>query len=376
MYHTPADQCGLTGPSPFTVVGHERALRVQNNMMETNRLKYHESPERSAEHLRHALQHIVKHRAAYHPITFAVWYEYVCGANAPLKNEIDAIVASDRLLDEQGTRRLYEMYVADISEQSAARFIASIRHVLHDVDSSAALTGADASRFHAELTNWGSVVRKQAEGAALGEQFKLMVEQTQLMQASVATLQQRLESSHHEIGELREELNRVREVAMVDGLTGLLNRTAFDRRIATLMAEQKHLDDRRLCLAMVDIDHFKRVNDTFGHVFGDQVLVAIAGVLKETVKGGDPAARYGGEEFAILLPNTPLEGARVVGEQVRESVSRRRVKRGDKVVANVTVSVGVTAYREGEPAATFIERADEALYSSKHDGRNRVTVAA
>jgi diguanylate cyclase len=196
------------------------------------------------------------------------------------------------------------------------------------------------------------------------------------MQSSVDTMQVQLDMSQREISELREELSRVREVAMVDGLTGLLNRTAFDRRLAALAAEETDAETPQLCLVMMDIDHFKQVNDNFGHVFGDHVLVAIAAALKATVKGRDAAARYGGEEFALLLPNTPIKGAQVVAEQVREAIGHKRVRRGDKILANITVSVGVAAYRSDESIASFIERADAALYASKREGRNRVTLAA
>lgn len=338
-------------------------------------MKYAETQERSAEYLRGALQHMAKHGAGLHPITFAVWYEYVSGSNAALNSELDALIAADRKLDEESTRRLYDTYVADLDEDSAARLSTSIRQLLVDIESSTARTGTDATRFGGELQQWGNVLQQNRGSPVLNERMDLIVQQTQQMQASVSTLQQRLDMSQREISELREELSRVREVAMVDGLTGLLNRTAFDRRLVALVAEEADDSAPLLCLAMMDIDHFKEVNDTFGHVFGDHVLVAIADALKATVKGRDAAARYGGEEFALLLPNTPLQGARVVAEQVRDAIGRKRVRRGDKIVANITVSVGVAAYRAGEPIASFIERADAALYTSKRDGRNRVTVA-
>jgi diguanylate cyclase len=338
-------------------------------------MKYSETQERSGEYLRGALQQMAKHSAGLHPITFAVWYEYVSGANAALNSELDAIVGAGRKLDEESTRRLYDTYVAALDEDSAARLSTSIRQLLVDIEASTAQTGGEAARFGNELQLWNRALQQAPASPVLTERMDLIARQTQQMQASVSTLQQRLDSSQREIGELREELSRVREVAMIDGLTGLLNRTAFDRRLVALVAEEAGDASPLLCLAMMDIDHFKEVNDNFGHVFGDHVLVAIADALKATVKGRDAAARYGGEEFALLLPNTPLQGARVVAEQVRDAIGRKRVRRGDKTVANITVSVGVAAYSPGEPIASFIERADAALYRSKRDGRNRVTVA-
>ncbi|MBI5108197.1 MAG: GGDEF domain-containing protein, partial [Rhodocyclales bacterium] len=128
---------------------------------------------------------------------------------------------------------------------------------------------------------------------------------------------------------------------------------------------------------MADIDHFKQVNDTYGHVFGDKVLRAVAQILQDNVKGKDTAARYGGEEFIVLLPDTPLEGARQLAERIRGIVERCRIKRsGDQgAVANIMVSLGAASLRGGERATDFIARADAALYTSKTSGRNRVTVA-
>ena len=128
---------------------------------------------------------------------------------------------------------------------------------------------------------------------------------------------------------------------------------------------------------MADIDHFKQVNDTYGHVFGDKVIQAVATILKHNVKGKDTAARYGGEEFVVLLPDTPIEGAHQLAENIRSLVASARVRKSmeDWAPAGFSVSLGVANYRVGESVADFIARADAALYASKSAGRNRVTVA-
>jgi len=128
---------------------------------------------------------------------------------------------------------------------------------------------------------------------------------------------------------------------------------------------------------MLDIDEFKLINDRFGHVLGDRVLRTIADVLKASVKGRHIVARYGGEEFALLLPDTPLGGAHVLAEQLREAVAQSRILKvnNDEIVGNITISAGLACYRNGESGARFIERSAEALYVSKKTGRNRLTVA-
>ncbi|HPU54388.1 MAG TPA: GGDEF domain-containing protein, partial [Burkholderiaceae bacterium] len=131
-------------------------------------------------------------------------------------------------------------------------------------------------------------------------------------------------------------------------------------------------------LLMVDIDHFKKVNDTCGHLFGDRVLQGVARAIAATVKGRDIAARFGGEEFSVLLPGTDSVGAVCVAEQIREAVSGIRIRRAqsEQTIASVTVSVGVAQRTPGEAFDAWFDRADKALYKAKNNGRNRVERAA
>ncbi len=127
----------------------------------------------------------------------------------------------------------------------------------------------------------------------------------------------------------------------------------------------------------MDIDHFKRINDTHGHIFGDRVIKAVAKIVRDNVKGRDIAARYGGEEFIVLLPDTPLRGAQRLAEGIRIAVASSRFRRIDDSDADdgVTISIGVANLHAGESPTCLLERADRALYASKANGRNLVTVA-
>ena len=129
---------------------------------------------------------------------------------------------------------------------------------------------------------------------------------------------------------------------------------------------------------MSDIDHFKRINDTFGHGFGDQVLRAVGKILMACSPNEGMAARVGGEEFAILLPKMALGEAQALAEKIRVTIAGSRIRRqgAEDTLARVTVSLGVTPYQRGEEARSFFERADKALYASKSGGRDRVTVLA
>lgn len=195
------------------------------------------------------------------------------------------------------------------------------------------------------------------------------------MKGAVNALSKQLDESHKEIDHLREEVRRAREDASIDGLTGLTNRKAFDMALANCLRDMDKTNE--VSLLMMDIDFFKRVNDSYGHLFGDKVIRAVAEILKQNTKGKDIVARYGGEEFVVLLPNTSLNGARVVAEQIGAMVQKVRILRSEKneIIENISVSLGVAHYRAGESSSDFIARADKALYTSKENGRNRVTLA-
>ena len=160
---------------------------------------------------------------------------------------------------------------------------------------------------------------------------------------------------------------------MSDGLTGLYNRRYMDEALAHELQRARR-DQRPVSLAMIDVDHFKRFNDQYGHDAGDAVLKAIGGVLMENIRGYDIACRYGGEELALILPGCDVTDAEVRVQQVRMAVERMRVQNGHVELPTVTISVGVS-HALGGSAATLIRRADEALYEAKRGGRNRVVVS-
>lgn len=167
---------------------------------------------------------------------------------------------------------------------------------------------------------------------------------------------------------LRDQQVQLERLACTDGLTGLINHRTFRERLALELRRSMH-DNRPLAVAMIDIDHFKGINDAFGHPVGDQVLAEVAQIIGKSVRPGDLAARYGGEEFALALTNTSEDGALTVAERLRANIAQHPFR-----CRAVTVSVGV-AVSDGTvvDASDLLARADRALYASKKGGRNRVT---
>ncbi len=164
------------------------------------------------------------------------------------------------------------------------------------------------------------------------------------------------------------------QYATLDALTGLNNRRQFETRLSQETATAKR-KNKPLCCIMLDIDHFKKVNDTYGHAAGDCVLKNVANVIANELREYDIASRYGGEEFCILLPDTKIEEAEFVAKRLRAAVEKTDIDVPDLGVLNVTISVGVSKFEKNyENPEILHQKADIALYEAKHGGRNRVVV--
>jgi len=201
----------------------------------------------------------------------------------------------------------------------------------------------------------------------------LLVDETDRMRQETMSLAKQLDNTSRELETLKTDLGRSVEVALTDPLTGVGNRRRFESDLEKAVREARS-GATPVSLVMCDIDHFKRVNDTFGHRVGDEVLRMFARTLESSLRGGDMVARYGGEEFAIILPGTPLGGAQQIAERIRARFSSKRltVRETNQSVGVLTASFGVTEIKPGEKPDDAFERADRKLYEAKSKGRNRV----
>jgi len=383
------------------------------------------SIERSTELLRQALPWMSRQAAALHPVSYAVWFDYVAQTNPPLRAAIDEHLAREGTLDEFATHALFTRHVADVDPETAQRVVDQMQRVLGGIGESANAAGAHAARYGASLAQLaGALVRGDTargiedgtpgvaqNGPAprkLADVVAEVIADTGTMRSQIGGLQQRLADSRREIDRLRDEVRRAREESLRDSLTGLSNRRAFDQALAACLtapavptpaasagqasaaiaaaraaaagtppsALASPAASRGPWLLMSDIDHFARINDAYGHGFGDQVLKAVAEAMRALVPDGATLARVGGEAFALLVPELDAPGALALAERVRAHIGSARIRRPNRTDAEpVTLSVGLAAARSGEAPQALLERAGIALKQAKDSGRDRVVSA-
>ena len=338
--------------------------------------RYREPKERSAELLRLTLAHMGRHAAAFNPVTFALWYEYAAGINPTLNAALDQRVSEGGRIDDEVVAQLHAAHIAPIGEDAMSRISTDMQRVMEGLVLTASQTGSRAGAFGEQLSGLTAALGNK-DTSELAPFLSEMAAGTADMQSSVDALQQRVALGESEIRKLREDLDRACSEALLDPLTGILNRKGFDQQIAALFGTAPGKGEGHF-VVMLDIDHFKKVNDTHGHLMGDRVIQGVAEIMRSTVTNpAHSVTRYGGEEFAVLMPASTRQECAQVAEAIRTRTKAMKIRnrKTQDVLLSVTISGGMAEWREGDDATALIARADAALYRSKSDGRDRLTVA-
>lgn len=317
------------------------------------------------------------------PDNFMVWYAYVSKKDPDICSRIDWMLENGRVFDAEECSSLYLRCVAFESNEVETKrdtalvsASADIEQSVSDVMAMLEEASADTARYTETLTSAGGELASAEAAGAVRKIVSNLVEETKRVAEQNRKVNDRLEQSNREIAELNERITDARKEAMCDGLTGLENRRSFDIQLQSATTDARK-NGTVLSLLILDIDHFKKFNDTHGHLLGDQVIKLVARCLTDCTKGNDTPARYGGEEFAIILPSTDMEGAAAVAQQICETVASKRIRRKatGETLGSVTISIGAAQFAGQETPEELIERADTALYAAKNAGRNRVEMA-
>ncbi|MFA4995044.1 MAG: GGDEF domain-containing protein [Bdellovibrionales bacterium] len=311
------------------------------------------------------------------PRNYAVYYEYASGRNFELSTAYDLIVAHGKMTQQCCDEFYYKYVVSDTEKEfleGASKVLnEELAKVLQLLNSSAKGTG----EFEENLGVFSNNLKKIESVDMLREAVKKISEETKHVTAQNEKLQVELAETSAQLSAVRGDFDRVHREAQVDPLTQVGNRMFFDQEIVRALSEARE-KGTMLSMLMIDIDHFKKFNDTHGHLVGDQVLRLVARTLVENLKGRDVIARYGGEEFVIILPDTRLQDSVRVADILRSTLSTKQItRRGtNEVIGAVTISIGAAEYISGDDGDALIARADSALYEAKQTGRNRVCMAA
>ncbi len=311
------------------------------------------------------------------PQNFTIWFSYHAGRQPDLLHAINRMRSDGNEITEAECRDFYRLFFENDSADNVVEAGARIADTMEQVSNLVGQAGNDTSRYGEALAGiTGSLSAESSNEQVRGAVDDLLT-QTTAMQQQNARIRQQLLESNREIDELRQNLDVARTEAMTDSLTGLMNRRFIDDALQSSAGDCISAD-QPLSILMLDVDHFKKFNDTYGHQLGDVVLKQVARCLTSSTKGRDIVGRYGGEEFMIILPNTDLDGAISVAQEILGSVAGKRIvlKSSGESLGQITLSAGAASLAAGETVASLTVRADDALYAAKANGRNRVDSAA
>ena len=310
------------------------------------------------------------------PENFTIWYEYHSGLNPQLSQVINLLLQRSHRFDADVLASIHKRFFdhsreRDALQHASARMLA----LLHEVGGVVDHAGAGANSRSTVLHEISEAFA--AGDADLPDLINRLCDEARELAECTELLGQSLVGATERIHSLEESLQQVQRDATIDALTGLNNRRSFDTKLREAAGYAMN-SGAPLSLALFDVDHFKRVNDTWGHQTGDQVLRLVATTLASHIRSTDIAARFGGEEFGIILPSTPPQQAADVCQRIRRAFEGRNVvaRSSGKTIEGLTVSAGVACYDPGEPLIDWVERADKALYAAKAAGRNQVMVSA
>ena len=221
------------------------------------------------------------------------------------------------------------------------------------------------------------ILNGRLDGANSETDLRIIIEElmasNEAYKRETAELEHRLAKAQSQASQLKQRAAKAERLASIDPLTNVSNRRKFDEELARQVA-LSHTDEMPLCLMMIDIDHFKAINDRFGHRTGDAVLVQFAELLTTMVRSTDIVARYGGEEFAIILPLAPLGNAYEIAERIRVAAQNTTWDYVGAAGLALTSSFGIADIRDGDTVVDLVNRADEMLYEAKRRGRNRTMI--
>jgi len=338
---------------------------------------YKDQSPKAAEYLRQVIPMLAKHKLPATPNNYSIFYNYIAGSNQALVEAIDSNIKKNKVFPASLLDELHEKYVDGSSTLAQQEQIqASLEKVITTASTEVQDANTDATSFDNTLNKHASTLSNLSDPDATAMVLKQILDDTRSMVKSTHAMQRRMHETTEEITQLKVELDAVKATAEKDALTNLKNRGAFEKEVESTVQNQSS-KSLPTTAVMLDIDHFKRVNDSFGHLVGDRVIRYVAALLTQVLGPDSFIARYGGEEFIVIMKNQTAEKAFQLSEKVRTAMGNSKLQRKDsgETIGKVTLSAGIAVLREDDSAESFIGRADKALYEAKNTGRNKTVVS-
>lgn len=335
-----------------------------------------ENSSKAAEYLRQVIPLLAQQKLPSTPQNYSIFYNYIAGSNQALVEAIDSNIKKSNPFSNDLLNELHEKYVNGSSTIEKQEDIqSSLAKVISSASSEVLDANSDANTFDASLNKHASALSSLSDPDATALVLKQILADTRQMVKNTNLVQLRMQETTAEIEKLKVELNSVKAIAEKDALTGLKNRGAFDKEIKACLAE-KTAERLPTITVMLDIDHFKRINDSFGHLVGDRVIRYVAALLTQVIGPDNFIARYGGEEFVLILKNQTTEVAFQLCEKIRTAMGNSKLQRkgSGETIGKVTLSAGIATQKAGDNVNSLISRTDSALYEAKNSGRNKTVV--
>jgi diguanylate cyclase len=341
-------------------------------------------PDNSTVLARKALPFMAEHSIPITPQNYFVWYEYFHGANQSLVKAVNDMIGAGTRFDDRTNVQLYGMFFApSLSGEDQRKLEAEFqalnkanietKKLIEPIARDLKTMSETNATYGNKLSDFAGKIENKTDLEQVSTMVVSLLSDTRRISTQNKSISVQMENYSSQISDLREMLTHAQAEARMDDLTHIANRRAFNEALA----EEVKWVERNSAVssfAMVDIDHFKRINDQYGHPVGDKALQAIASLLKESVGMDGEVFRYGGEEFAVILSGARLEQASAIMEKARKAIFDNEFVIRDKV-EEITVSTGISEIKASISAEDSKKAADNMLYLAKQSGRNTIRPA-
>lgn len=318
----------------------------------------------------HTHDFLSSHLIAPTPVNYSVIYLYISNENEMLSAAIDKKLQQGKSITADFIADLFKRYVS-FTQQVENTVLVPFEKTLSKTLEQISKQVSHEDKAVNNLEKLDKILAQTKNNTSIDNIVSYLFNTINNTKARHEALSQKLTTTQQEINQLKDKLASSREEALVDSLTGLLNRRGCDEKLQNLDHADTHSS------LAIDIDHFKKVNDTFGHFIGDNVIQRIAKTIQNHIGEQDLAVRFGGEEFVVVMANTPIAEAKNIAEKIRISVSKMTLKQRDTntYLPSISVSIGIAQNDNISEWTTLFEQADNALYQAKNSGRNRCICA-